>query len=187
MNNTVIDENWVTDIRHSDNNDFFPENEIYKNALESIKFIESKEDLTYFENKLHQNDEPPKSLIDHDLFKLICKIPNRRFKNYMSKTQNWVGHIIEISDEEFTAKLIDEKIKGTYEIAKFSIKEVSEGDLNLLQLGAVFYWSVGYLNREGQITKESIIRFKRTVEIPIDEFDSIIDNANELSESLEWI
>lgn len=112
--------------------------------------------------------------------------PSNSNNNYISKSQNWIGHILELKKDEFTAKLIDKNDPSTYEIAQFEIDEVSAGDLSLLKIGALFYWSVGYANENGQIKKQSLIRFKRVADFCVDDFDSIIDDANRLNINLKW-
>ena len=76
--------------------------------------------------------------------------------------QRWEGNVIEIGAETFTARLSDKTAARADEDGEFSLEEVSPADRALLQPGAVFYWSVGYLDhRNGQRTRESLIRFRR--------------------------
>jgi len=60
---------------------------------------------------------------------------------------------------------------GTFEMGRFDLREVSEEDRSLLVEGAVFYWSIGYSRINGQVQKQSNIRFQRL--IPLD--DDFID------------
>lgn len=106
--------------------------------------------------------------------------------DYICQSTKWIGYVIEIRDNSFTAKLTDVDNDTTYEIADFDKSDVSECDLNLLELGATFYWSVGYANQYGQIIKQSLIRFKRSINIEESEFDSIIDKAKELENEIVW-
>jgi len=91
-----------------------------------------------------------------------------------------------LSDTEFTAKLIDKNDQTTFEVAQFDMDEISKGDMELIKLGAISYWSVGFANQNGQISKQSLIRFKRSVALSISEFDYITDQASELSEKIHW-
>lgn len=126
----------------------------------------------------------------NDSFKLIK--PYREKTNvkikqdYICNSQDWTGYVMSIEDETFDAKLIDNNDQTTYEIAQFDINEVSKSDLEYLKEGAVFYWSVGFANKNGQIIKQSFLRFKRSIEITLDEFDSIVDKAKELENSIIW-
>lgn len=65
-----------------------------------------------------------------------------------------------IYENSFEAKLVDKNDDSTFEIAEFDFDEISNGDLKLLKVGAIFYWSVGYASQNGQITKQSLLRFK---------------------------
>lgn len=106
--------------------------------------------------------------------------------NYICQSLNWIGHVIEVRDDTFTAKLINTDENTTYEIAEFDKKDVSNCDLHLLNIGAVFYWSIGYANNYGQIMKQSFIRFKRSVNLSSHEFESIMDDVDKLKEGLLW-
>lgn len=110
----------------------------------------------------------------------------RRMKNHSEKTQRWVGYIDTISGDEFSAKLEDLNDPGTYEVANFDIAEVSKSDKELLSIGAVFYWSVGYSNDNGQISKKSLIRFKRSVPFTIEEVDEVADWASKMVKRINW-
>jgi hypothetical protein len=163
----------------------YPEDQFLLDALNSKIKIDVETSKTdnikvtdiSFENKSHENP--------YNLSNIFNK-PSVKFNNYMCRSQNWVGHIIEITESEFTAKLIDKLDPTTYEIAQFEIDEVSQGDLGLLKMGALFYWSVGYANQNGQVSKQSLIRFKRSIDFTVQEFDSLIDKANEINASLKW-
>lgn len=105
---------------------------------------------------------------------------------YMSNLQSWTGYVVDISDNDFSAKLIDKKDPTTYEVATFNKKDVSDGDLSLIKPGAIFYWSIGYATNKGQRIKQSLIRFKRSGDIPVANFDHAIDKAKELQDGLLW-
>lgn len=107
-------------------------------------------------------------------------------KNYFYKTQKWIGHVIEIRDDEFVAKLEDITKGGTNEIGEFDINEISEEDKSLLKTGATFYWSIGYANEGSQVKKESIIRFQRVFNWDEDDYNESLDRASNLSDKLNW-
>lgn len=106
--------------------------------------------------------------------------------NYICQSLNWTGYVIDIKENSFTAKLIDNSENTTYEIADFDKDDVSECDLNLLNIGATFYWSIGYANQYGQVIRQSFVRFKRSLNLDVQEFDSILDNARRLEEEISW-
>jgi hypothetical protein len=109
-----------------------------------------------------------------------------RSKNYFKKSQNWIGYILDLYEDCFFAKLEDKNNPSTHETATFDNAEVSKEDLDLLKIGAIFYWSVGYDIQNGQVRKQSFIRFKRAVGITVDEFDEICDEKNELIKDINW-
>jgi hypothetical protein len=76
--------------------------------------------------------------------------------------QKWEGTVTGIKSDSFFARLKNFSYELPDEEAEFSIEELSATDRPLLQIGAVFYWSIGYYDSEsGQRKKESLIRFRR--------------------------
>lgn len=107
--------------------------------------------------------------------------------SYYKKTQKWIGHITDIYVDSFKAKLTDLTSPGTYEIDEFDLEEITDEDKPLLSLGATFYWSVGYSTSEnGQVTKESLIRFQRIVEFTDEDNSEALDRASHLISTLKW-
>lgn len=109
--------------------------------------------------------------------------------SYMCESVDWTGYVTEIQEDTFSAKVVEKNKNTTYEIVVFDKKDISLSDLQLLTVGAMFYWSIGYANQGGQVIKQSLIRFKRCAEIDdinIQEFDSIIDEAKKLNDSILW-
>jgi hypothetical protein len=127
----------------------------------------------------------PKNLLLRKVANLVYA--SKRSKSYSLKTQTWQGYVVEIKESTFIAKLDDlTKAGGTYEMAEFELDEVSPGDTNLLKPGAIFYWSVGSSITNGQIKKESMLRFKRVAKWTEDDYDSAIDLANSWRQSITW-
>jgi hypothetical protein len=75
--------------------------------------------------------------------------------------QKWEGYVIEIGIETFRAKLVPIVGEGSDLEAEIYLEEIGEEDRALLELGAVFYWSIGYLDKPSGRRRESIIRFRR--------------------------
>lgn len=77
--------------------------------------------------------------------------------------QQWEGTVTELADVEFTAELRDLTDPTNYrEEAAFDLDEVSPDDRQLLALGAVFRWSIGYrTSAAGQRERVSHLRFVR--------------------------
>src|SRR5262245_45256350 len=56
--------------------------------------------------------------------------------------QKWEGVVLEVGDNSFTARLVDQSNPNTNdEEVELSLEEISPDDLVLLAPGAIFYWS----------------------------------------------
>jgi hypothetical protein len=90
----------------------------------------------------------------------------------------WEGYVTSITDRDFTAHLLDLTAGSQSEtdLATFCIDDVSKDDRELLEVGAIFRWSLGYERKVGgTVRKVSSLVFRR---LPI-------WTARELSESRE--
>lgn len=77
--------------------------------------------------------------------------------------QLWEGRVVEVREEEFDA-IIRDKVNTDFadEFVTLERSEVHSDDEPLLAPGAVFYWSIGYLDYPGRgRARESKIRFRR--------------------------
>jgi len=97
---------------------------------------------------------------------------------YYTKTQKWLGHVVAINEEGFSAVLKDLSGGGTDEYGEFSFKEITEDDLDLISLGAAFYMSLGFISDKGTRKKEEEIRFQRLADYNEDE---IINNGLDMT------
>ena len=77
--------------------------------------------------------------------------------------QQWEGTVTEVGEGEFTAELRDiTEPANCREEAVFDTDEISPDDQPLLELGAVFRWSIGYrTSAAGQRERVSQLRFVR--------------------------
>jgi len=177
---TALKDHWILDREHS--------NEQVKPHIFRI-IIDSLEAKVDERKKYLQNSN---TNIEFDSNNDFLKIPKFEsfnsdyYNNYIGKSQNWVGHVIEIMHDKFTAKLQDSNYPGTYEIANFEMEEISQGDKDLLTLGAIFYWSVGFAYEKGQVSKKSIIRFKRSAYLSENDIDNIADRASFFDKNINW-
>ena len=73
------------------------------------------------------------------------------------------GTVREVAETYFVARLTDlSNGSQVEEEAEFPFEEVPVGDRSLIRLGAMFYWYIGIEEKPyGQITRASLIRFKR--------------------------
>lgn len=106
-------------------------------------------------------------------------------KNYSRTLQSWKGIIVELFDEHFICELEDLTNGGTKEIAQIELSNVSPDDKELVEIGASFYWNIGIKMNNGQLTKESIIRFQRIISWDSEDFDEAADRAAELFQNLK--
>lgn len=109
-----------------------------------------------------------------------------KINNYSTTLQKWQGYVkqVDYDERKFEAILNDMTEGGTNEIAEFDFNDVSPDDRKLIQDGAVFYWSIGYSNHNGQTKKESLLRFQRVVEWSEEDYDIASDRASDLNENL---
>ncbi|MGB5942508.1 MAG: hypothetical protein WBG71_06460 [Leeuwenhoekiella sp.] len=120
---------------------------------------EDENDLTHL-NETPELDFPNVIGNSYDIFNV---------KTYYKKVQNWRGVVLGIFEESFEARLEDLTNFGTDEIVELDLEEISPADYDLLEIGALFYWSVGRFMENGQIVNRSDIRFQRL--ITLDESD----------------
>jgi len=132
--------------------------------------------------------------LDFDVPKQIGLFAPPAKKNYFNRSQKWIGHILRINeDNTFSAKLEDLNDLTTNEYAEFSLLEVSPDDHELLDVGSVFYWSVGYENKNGTVRKASVLKFQRLpivddaeIKRRIALIDDVVDNVDQLIKKISW-
>lgn len=82
-------------------------------------------------------------------------------REYFTALQKWEGYVTEVGPDTFHARLIPILGEGSDLDAEMWIEEIAEEDRALIQPGAIFYWSIGYLDRPSGRQRTSIIRFQR--------------------------
>lgn len=97
-------------------------------------------------------------------------------------SQVWTGEVISIDGDEFVAILHDIINEGTDEIGTFSIKNDAFHDKDLVNIGSIFYLSVGYITNRGTRSKVKEMVFKRSAEISSEKFEKILLRADRLAE-----
>lgn len=101
--------------------------------------------------------------------------------------QKWQGQVSEVTNSTFTALLLDLLEPSVEEEAEFDLEEVSRGDLDLVEPGAVFYWSVGYRTEpSGERSRSSVLVFRRLPAWTDRDLQRAQDRAKELRDSFEW-
>ncbi len=119
------------------------------------------------------------------------KLPNEagRVKEKFESLQKWEGVVqqVDASAGNFCAYLTDITNGGTDEETVLTFDDLEEDDFPLVRTGAIFYWSIGYLTAHGSRTKSSLIRFKRSPILSVDERNNdILDNMGEIKSGINW-
>lgn len=73
--------------------------------------------------------------------------------------QKWEGVVTEVGDNTFFADLVTISGEEGDMTAEIYIDKVHEEDRPLVEVGAIFYWSIGQIKDTGETC--SIIRFRR--------------------------
>ena len=102
--------------------------------------------------------------------------------------QKWEGFVLEVKDNSFTARLVDQSNPGTGdEEVELSLEEISPDDLALVAPGAIFYWSIGYeTTSSGQRKRSSVIRLRRLPAWSAKDIETAQNKASELYKALQW-
>ena len=112
-----------------------------------------------------------------------------RYKAYKSTEnfivrQKWEGYITDTSDDVFTARLRSLSGAADKLEAEIYLDELDQDDRQLVEPGAIFYWSIGYLDGPSGRRRTSIIRFKRVPRLTDVQLADIESSASELSDLL---
>lgn len=100
--------------------------------------------------------------------------------------QKWIGFVENVQEEFFIARLNDLTNRGTDEIVEIRKEDISPEDLQLIVKGGTFFWSIGRAKqRDGQITNQSLIRFRR-IPFDMEKFDDSIDAIKDIGKGLKW-
>lgn len=83
----------------------------------------------------------------------------RPAQEYFNAVQKWEGYVIEVGQDTFRARLVPIIGEGPDQEAEIYLREMKEEDHTLIKPGAVFYWSIGYLDRPSGRLRASVIRF----------------------------
>ncbi|MBU1170506.1 MAG: hypothetical protein KKD44_13165 [Proteobacteria bacterium] len=97
--------------------------------------------------------------------------------------QLWEGRITQINNEDFSAIIVDKTHpEFNDELVTIDIEEITPAELSLLQIGAVFYWSIGYADYPGRgRSRESKIRFRRLPGWTKKELNRAIESGKKLA------
>ncbi|GAA1635398.1 hypothetical protein [Actinoplanes couchii] len=94
--------------------------------------------------------------------KFIRRSGHPRPHGHFTAHESWEGVVEEIYDTYFVAQVVSDSNPHAPECAEIYRSEVSPSDQELLRVGGVFYWSIGYIDSpSGQRIRSSVIRFRR--------------------------
>lgn len=101
--------------------------------------------------------------------------------------QSWEGIVTDVRTDEFDARLFTVASAGRPEEATIPKSDIAQGDLELVAIDAVFYWTIGYLTTDaGQRSRISTIRFRRLPAWTQRELDEAGDRVAATRALLEW-
>lgn len=145
-----------------------------KNEKYSVKSIQKSKELdnTYYDNfdKAQDNESV------EDLKDLTWKIAGE----FIVPIQKWLGVVTNVDNKKFSADLEDLSNEGTKESAEFERSEVDMSERYLIEKGAIFYYYIAYITRNGTKLKPQIIRFKRPVKWSNEEFEFAMNKADSM-------
>lgn len=94
--------------------------------------------------------------------------------------QKWEGYVLEVFEETFLARLIRLEGEGPDQEAEIYLEDLDVPDRALVMPGAVFYWSIGYLDKPSGRIRASILRFRRLPGWTKGEIEAAADAAKKL-------
>jgi len=99
--------------------------------------------------------------------------------------QEWEGCIVEVRENSFLARLTDITNGDTDEEAEIFFEDVREEDRKYIKEGAVFYWDIGNLIKNGKKISMSIINFHKR-KFTKKDFEKAKKRAEELFKKIKW-
>lgn len=189
MDNTIEKNIWDSSVwTFSNNGDEESLVEQYKNHFDKINLRANilEKGNFLFNSRLKDNSE--KEYLNH---LIDYKIPrqdllnNFLIRNYAQKFTKLKGYVTAIENDYFVAEMYQDS-DLVYEIGEFDISDIDRDDLGLLKVGAIFYWTFGYFIFNGQVKKQSELRFQRLPNLTSKEVDNILDESSDLNKSLDW-
>lgn len=93
---------------------------------------------------------------------IFLPAPLARPRESFHVRQKWEGYVTEVGEETFSAKLLPIRGQESELEAEIYLEYVEQPDLDLVEPGAVFYWSIGdIIKPSGNTCRASQIRFRR--------------------------
>lgn len=105
-------------------------------------------------------------------------------REHFTVLQKWEGYVTEVRGVTFRARLQGLRGEESDQEAEIFMEEVSPEDRDLIEAGAVFYWTIGYLDRPSGRLRVSHIRFRRLPVWSERELDAAKEAASHLKNLL---
>lgn len=110
----------------------------------------------------HGNGSTDAIIVDTGRFLFSAPPPQPNGHGRFQAIQKWEGQVISVGGETFTVQLRPLVGEGAaQQEAEIYLEDVDSSDRFLVKPGAVFYWSIGYLDRPLGRLRASILRFRR--------------------------
>lgn len=101
--------------------------------------------------------------------------------------QSWEGTVLEVEDDALVARLVDVAGEHPDEEVSLSTEELCDFDLELLEPGAILYWTIGYRYQLGGARERvSRIRLRRLPAWTKHQLDEARERAAALERDLAW-
>ena len=132
------------------------------------------------------------SLYNHEVhidFPNLHKVSVRKLWKKFHTLQEWEGYVIDVSEDEFTARLLDLTDDANEEDEEVTVplSEIAETDYKHLYSGSIFRWVIGHeYSERGTLRRVSEIIFR---ELPVMSASDRSDGqkwAKEIAESLNY-
>lgn len=143
-------------------------------------------DTTDFPKQQQSSFEEPLGKIQKD--KPALSIVDKKQEGHVITLQKWQGVVKSVSDDIFVAHVTDLLRSVPEEEVELFCSDIQDDDKELLFVGAVFYWCIGYIfSSSGQLTRASFLRFQR---LPLYSQDSVkiaAKKAKDIQEGIRWL
>jgi len=104
-----------------------------------------------------KSDEPTRRVRNQTFHKITRRPGSKQF----IPLARWEGTVSERYETYFVAEVIDLDSSESA-TAEFNLSDLTPGDVQLCEPGALFYWTIGYDVKEGgQRSRTSVINFRR--------------------------
>ena len=123
-------------------------------------------------------------LLPHDE---VVEENNQSPREKLVPLQSWEGTVLEVEDGSFVARLVDVAGEHLDEEVSLSKEELCDFDLELLEPGAIFYWTIGYRYQVGGARERvSRIRLRRLPAWTKLQLDEASERASAFERDLAW-